>query len=122
MIFSTKRRTLVKAAAALAVAAVAPKLLSVARAADGASKEHRVEIVGFAFVPDRLRAKPGDTITWVNLDSAPHTATADDKSWDTGTLRKGDSKSLAVTAGMSSSYFCRIHPNMKAALEPLSED
>ncbi len=123
----TRRRVLVKTAAALAAAAFGPKLISPAlilsaRADDNLPKAHRVEITGFNFVPDKLDARSGDTITWINRDIAPHTATADDKTWDTGTIKKGKEKSLLVTADMSLTYFCRFHPMMKASLEVVLSD
>ena len=52
---------------------------------------------GFKFAPDVQSAKTGDRITWVNNDIVPHTATALDKSWDTGTIPKGGSKTVTVT-------------------------
>jgi plastocyanin len=78
---------------------------------------HTVAIKAFKFDPPSLNVKAGDKITWINEDLAPHTATAKDKSWDTGRLKKGQSKTIEVTADFSLDYFCRFHPNMKAALQ-----
>ncbi len=75
-------------------------------------REHHVEIQGFLFVPETIDAKPGDIITWTNRDIAPHTATAKDKSWDTGLINKDESKSVVVSANMDSNYFCLYHPSM----------
>lgn len=86
------------------------------RQANGAPSEHLVEIGDFRFKPDRLEAKPGDTVRFVNRDLAPHTATADDGSWTTGELKRGESELIAVTDGMSGSYFCTYHPHMRARL------
>ncbi|WP_419901809.1 plastocyanin/azurin family copper-binding protein [Kiloniella sp.] len=115
----TRRYVLGRAAAACAVAAIGPALISKAARAGSQAQapvEHHVEISGFNFAPDKLVVRYGDTITWTNRDIAPHTATADDKSWDTGTISKGDKKSLMVTEGMSLTYYCRFHPMMKAGL------
>ena len=76
--------------------------------------EHVVEITGFQFVPDSIDVKKGDTITWVNLDIAPHTATADDATFDTGDMKMGASVSMEVSSSGVISYFCRYHPMMKA--------
>ena len=95
----------------VAMLSVAPAASSVAVAA-----EHTVEIKAFKFVPEQLTVKPGDTITWINRDVAPHTATSTDKSWDTKRLNKGGSTSVVVTKEMKADYFCRFHPNMKARL------
>ena len=86
------------------------------RVAQPSSQTHVIEITGLKFVPENVNAQPGDTITWVNLDIAPHTATSKDGSWNTGTLAKNESKSLVVAEGMSSAYFCKFHPAMTATI------
>jgi plastocyanin len=78
---------------------------------------HLVTIGRFKFEPAVLSVSVGDTITWTNADIAPHTATASDGSWDTGTIKKGEAVSITVAAGMTGGYFCRFHPAMKAELE-----
>jgi len=47
---------------------------------------HIVDISDLTFSPQSLEVKVGDTITWVNNDFIPHTATAVDKSWDSKNL------------------------------------
>ncbi len=115
-----KRRQILSNTAAALAAAVATRT-GPALADTDAVREYSVEIRAFKFVPEVISAKPGDTITWINSDIVPHTATARDKSWDTGTIPKGGSKSLKVTADMQADYFCRFHPMMKASLD-LRED
>jgi plastocyanin len=78
--------------------------------------EHVVEITGFKFIPESLSVKAGDTIKWINKDIAPHTATADDMSFDTGPLKQNESKSVTVSSDQTISYSCRFHPSMKAKL------
>lgn len=75
-----------------------------------------IEITGFAFVPASLTVNAGDTITWINKDIAPHTASADDLSFDTGELKQNASMSVTVSGEQTISYFCRYHPSMKARL------
>ena len=84
--------------------------------------EHLVEITDFAFVPATLEVREGDTITWINRDIAPHTATANDGSWDTGFLGLGEQGSLVVSADMLTGYYCQYHPMMKAKLEIRCQD
>lgn len=117
MRFSSRRDVLVNTVAVISATAVLPLLSGSADATDNTPVTHQVEIRKFKFFPERVEAKPGDTINWTNLDIAPHTATANDKSWDTGTLKKGESKSLLVTKDMRPDYFCRFHPHMKAGIE-----
>lgn len=81
-----------------------------ARPARAAS--HSVSIQGFAFSPANLSVQVGDTVTFTNNDSAPHTATARDGSFDTGRLGNGQSAEITVSAAGSFDYFCAIHPNM----------
>lgn len=112
-----KRRFFFKNTAAVFAAAVFPTL-PVAYAGNAVShpRTHRIEISGFKFNPDRLEVSVGDTITWINLDIAPHTATASEGGWDTGELVKGAQASIIVSANMDTSYFCAFHPMMKAQL------
>ncbi len=79
-------------------------------------KEHIVEIKEFEFVPPQLTVSVGDTIKWINRDIVPHTASANDGSWDTKELKLGESKTITVSKGMLTDYFCQFHPNMKAKL------
>ena len=81
-----------------------------------AGRVHQIEIRDFAFVPTRLKVAPGDEVTWINRDVVPHTATASDESWDTGSLDQGQSTTLTIAEGMQARYFCRFHPSMVAEL------
>lgn len=85
---------------------------------DGVSetRRHRVVIEEMRFVPARLTVAPGDTVTWINRDFVPHTATAADSSWDSGTLEQGDRWSLVVEDGGSIDYTCLFHPTMSGRL------
>jgi hypothetical protein len=58
----------------------------------------------------------GDTITWTNQDTAPHTATASDGSFDTGNLSKGKSGSITFSKAGTFAYICSIHPSMKGTV------
>ncbi len=76
----------------------------------------QVDIRDFVFTPGNLRIPAGATVTWVNDDSAPHTATAKDGSWDTGTLKKGERGSVRFEKAGDYRYYCVIHPDMEARL------
>lgn len=77
-----------------------------------AAATHQVEIKSFHFDPERLVIKAGDTVEWINHDIAPHTATADDKSWDTKTLRKNKSGSITFADTGTQTYYCKFHRKM----------
>lgn len=97
--------------------ALAIGILSVCSAnAQSQSRDHKVEIKGFIFTPSIIKAKPGDSITWVNRDIAPHTATGSNGNWDTGTISKNESKTILVNSEMDLTYFCQFHPNMKGTV------
>jgi LPXTG-motif cell wall-anchored protein len=71
-----------------------------------------VSIQGFAFHPGSMTVNVGDSVTWTNQDSVAHTATANDGSFDTGTLKRGQSGSHTFNQAGTFSYICSIHPNM----------
>ncbi len=76
-----------------------------------------VEIVEFAFGPDMLTVPLGTTVTWTNNEiGVPHTTTADDGAWDSGTMAEGDTFSHTFTEEGTFTYFCSIHPSMTATV------
>ena len=77
---------------------------------------HSVAIVDFAFNSPSLTIAAGDTVTWTNMGHAPHTSTADNGAWDSGTLQPGASFSHTFTTAGTFSYHCNIHPFMKATI------
>jgi plastocyanin len=85
--------------------------------------EYDVDIVNFAFDPAALTVTEGDTVTWTNLDQVPHTATADDATWDSGTLEHGESWSYTFETSGTWDYHCTVHPMMTGSVivEPMSD-
>lgn len=71
-----------------------------------------VTISNYAYSPSTITVKVGDTVTWTNQDSVQHSATADDKSWDTGLLAQGKSGSVTFSKAGTFTYHCSIHPMM----------
>ena len=104
----------------LATGAAGATLAALPLSAQEQGRLHEVEIRNFRFKPAVLEVRPGDRIRWTNADQAPHDATALDRSWRTTTLRRGQSGEVTVSAGMSTDYFCSIHPSMRAKLKILS--
>jgi plastocyanin len=94
-------------AGAALIAALAGGTAGTALAAD-----HAVSIAGFAFSPQSITVTVGDTVTWTNSDSASHTATADDNSFDTGSIANGGSKSVTFSTTGTFPYHCTIHSSM----------
>ncbi len=79
--------------------------------ASGASAGKTITISNFEFAPEVLEVKVGDTITVDNKDSAEHTLTAKDKSFDTGRFASG-TKTFTVTKAGRFEYVCDVHPFM----------
>lgn len=82
-----------------------------------AVRAEKVDVVDFAYNPDPVRIQVGGKVTWLNEDSAKHTATADDGSFDTGTLEEGKLKSETFKEPGTIEYHCTIHPEMHGTLE-----
>lgn len=77
----------------------------------------QVEIAEFLYAPEAVTVDAGTEITWTNADTAPHTATADDSSFDTGTLEKDDSGSATFDEPGTYTYYCRFHAFMNGTVE-----
>jgi plastocyanin len=82
-----------------------------------AVRAEKVEIVEFTYDPDPVTIQVGGKVTWLNQDPAPHTATADDGSFDTGTLEQGKLRSETFKEAGSFPYHCTIHPQMTGTIE-----
>jgi plastocyanin len=76
-------------------------------------------MVDFSFEPPTVTIQAGGKVIWQNEGDAPHTATADDDSFDTGTVDSGKLKSetAAFKESGTFSYICTIHPQMKGTVE-----
>jgi plastocyanin len=108
------RRYVLKTSAA--ACAVAGSMIGTPSTAHSTPTEHKIIIKKFKFDPDNLSVHVGDTITWINEDFVPHTATADEGDWTTEGLEEGQSETIEVAADMTQSYFCAYHTHMKATL------
>src|SRR4051812_42138258 len=75
-----------------------------------------VSIKNFAFDPPNATVAPGTTITWVNNDQVPHTVTANNGAFDSGTLQPGQSYSFKFDRPGTYAYHCNIHPDMSASV------
>jgi len=84
--------------------------------AASAQDDMTVSIQDFLFSPDQMTVAPGTTVTWVNDGQQPHTSTADDGTWDSGTLQPGDDYSFTFDKPGTYTYHCSIHPDMTATI------
>jgi amicyanin len=75
-----------------------------------------VTIQNFAFDPATVEIAVGDAVEWTNEDAVAHTATADDKAFDSGNLNTGQTYTHTFEAAGSYDYICSYHPFMKGTV------
>jgi plastocyanin len=75
-----------------------------------------VDIRSFKFKPVAVVVRKGGRVRWTNSDTAAHTATADDRSFDTQTIEKGKAGMVTFTTAGTFPYHCDFHPFMKATV------
>lgn len=69
-----------------------------------------------AYAPNPIVLSPGGTVTWTNNDSTAHTATADDGSWNSGTIASGGKYSRTFPSAGTFTYHCTFHRGMVATV------
>ncbi len=57
-----------------------------------------------------------NTVRWTNNDTAPHTVTASDHSFDSGNLNPGDTWTYTFNTPGTYTYVCTYHPWMKGTV------
>jgi plastocyanin len=80
-----------------------------------------ISIVGMngdlSYSPNPAAIMVGQTVAWKNVDSVPHTASANAGGFDTGTLAAGvTSRAITMTAAGTFGYHCAIHGSMTGTL------
>jgi len=68
------------------------------------------------FVPSQLEVASGDTVVWTNEDLVPHSVTAEDKRFDSGSIVGRASWTYVTTKNDRIAYHCVFHPTMKGTL------
>jgi plastocyanin len=82
----------------------------------GKTKTIEIKVSEMAFTPAMVKANVGDTISWVNVGTIPHTVTAKDGSFDKTPLAPGQRFNYVLTKAGTISYVCSYHPGMDAML------
>jgi plastocyanin len=75
-----------------------------------------VMIHNFSFMPQSISIPKGTTITWTNMDTAPHTVTSDTGAFASGNLQTNDTFRFTFNTPGTFTYHCAIHPHMKATI------
>ncbi|HVV13580.1 cupredoxin family copper-binding protein [Amycolatopsis sp.] len=82
------------------------------------AKTVQVAIKNYAYDPAALTVAVGDTVTWTNDDTAPHTVTVSDGpvKFNSPNLQQGQTFTYTFTQAGTYSYYCAVHPDMKATV------
>ena len=72
----------------------------------------------FTYIPAQIHVRAGQSVAWVNCeeDGTPHTATANDASFDSGLLNPNDAYVRSFPSAGTVPYHCGLHPFMKATV------
>ena len=75
-----------------------------------------VSIKNMAFNPISLSITTGTTVTWVNNDTTAHTVTANDGSFNSGTITAGSKFTQSFSTTGTFAYHCTLHPEMTGTI------
>ena len=75
-----------------------------------------IHLAGARFAPASATVAVGGTVTWTNDDGAKHTVTADNATFDSGTLNAGATFVHTFTAAGTYAYGCDFHGNMRGTI------
>jgi len=90
--------------------------VAVAMAGPVYAADIEVKIDNFVFNPQQITVKAGDTVTWVNHDDIPHTATSKTGVFRSKALDTDDKFSFTFTTPGTYPYFCALHPHMTGSI------
>jgi plastocyanin len=65
-----------------------------------------------SYNPNPLEVEAGQTVTWVNDDSAIHTVTSTDGTFESDILQRGEIFNHTFDRQGEYPYYCDLHPNM----------
>jgi len=83
-----------------------------------ADKNSTIISQNFAYSPQEVRVKAGQTVTFTNKDLVGHSVTSENgSSFDTGVIDSNQTITFTApnTPG-SYPFYCTVHPNMKGML------
>jgi plastocyanin len=89
--------------------------------APAAAATQQVMMQGYAFSPAALTVRVGDTVTWMQHDEAPHdvVTTSAPVAFRSPRLSAGQSWSYTFQQPGTYSYYCSVHPDMRASVTVL---
>jgi plastocyanin len=84
--------------------------------AGGAGESHDVSIANIQYSPASVTIKAGDSVTWTNHDERDHTVIAQDGSFSSPVIRRGESFTFQFDKAGKYPYGCKLHPRMKGTI------
>jgi plastocyanin len=77
-----------------------------------------IKINDFHFDPQSLTVASGSSVTWVNHDDVPHTATANGDSplFDSKALDTDEHFTFTFITPGTYTYYCKVHPHMTGTI------
>src|SRR5262249_45172991 len=96
----------------VASAAPAQSAAAAGAAASATAVPNQVRIADFSFTPPTLNVTAGARVTWVNGGPSNHTLTANDGSFDSGTIQRNANFGFTFATAGTFAYHCSIHPTM----------
>jgi len=75
-----------------------------------------VSISSMSFGPTSITSTAGATITWTNNDNVAHTVTADDASFDSGSISPGGKYTRTFATAGTYAYHCTFHASMSGTV------
>src|SRR5580658_2747787 len=78
----------------------------------------KVVIENFSYEPKTVTISAGTSVTWVNNDDVPHTATekGDKPLFDSGALDTDDKFTFTFSKPGTYDYYCKVHPHMTGSI------
>jgi len=80
------------------------------------AQELTVNIDNFTFMPQELKVKVGDSVTWTNHDDIPHTVVSAGK-FRSKPMDTDNTFTFTFTSAGDYKYFCSLHPHMSGMIK-----
>jgi len=81
-----------------------------------ASETFSIDIRNDDYEPGGLRVSVGDRVRWVNRDGVTHTVSANDGSFDSGPMHRGEAFTHTFVEPGTFRYSCDLHLEMSGAV------
>ena len=82
--------------------------------------DHGPNQFSWGFQLPEVTVTVGESITWVNNGQLPHSASAEDGSFDTNPLEPGSSATIVFEVPGTFAYICKPHPWMRGTVNVAS--